>query len=192
MIEECTRACPSVKGFGGVRKPQGPQDRGIDGVQKVPKYTFSILSERVKAVSIVIREMAIADYDEVLALWQASEGIGLSDADSREGIARFLARNPGLSSVVHDGEDLVGAALCGHDGRRGYIHHLAVSKPHRRRGLGRALAEHSLFALRRDGIGKCHIFVFGDNKDAIAFWDKIAWTERVELVMMSQNIGREA
>ena len=119
-------------------------------------------------MSIVIREMTIQDYDEVLSLWQASEGVGLSDADSEEGVACFLDRNPGLSFVARDGEHLVGAILCGHDGRRGYIHHLAVSKPHRCQGLGRALVERCLSALRGDGIGKCHIFVFADNQDTVS------------------------
>ena len=72
-------------------------------------------------MSMVIREMAVRDYDEVAALWQNSQGVGLSDADSREGVARFLERNPGLSFVAREGEHLVGVVLCGHDGRRGYI-----------------------------------------------------------------------
>jgi putative acetyltransferase len=135
---------------------------------------------------MVIREMTIRDYDQVVGLWQNSEGVGLSDADSREGIARFLGRNPGLSFVARHGEHLVGVVLCGHDGRRGYIHHLAVSKSHRRQGLGRALVERCLSALRRDGIDKCHIFVFAANGDAITFWKNVGWTERVELIMMSQ------
>jgi len=137
-------------------------------------------------MSIVIREMTIQDYDEVLALWQTSEGVGLSDADSEESVARYLERNPGLSFVACDGEHLVGAILCGHDGRRGYIHHLAVSESHRRQGLGRALVERCLSALRQAGIDKCHLFVFADNRDTIAFWKGIGWTQRVELVMMSQ------
>jgi ribosomal protein S18 acetylase RimI-like enzyme len=135
---------------------------------------------------MVIREMTIRDYDQVVGLWQNSEGVGLSDADSREGIARFLERNPGLSFVAREGEHLVGVVLCGHDGRRGYIHHLAVSKSYRRQGLGRALVERCLSALRRDGIDKCHLFVFADNGDAITFWKNVGWTERVELIMMSQ------
>ena len=137
-------------------------------------------------MNIVIREMVIQDYDEVLALWQTSEGVGLSDADSEGSIAHYLARNPGLSFVARDGEHLVGAILCGHDGRRGYIHHLAVSQSHRRQGLGQALVERCLSALRRDGIGKCHIFVFAGSQDTSAFWKSIGWTRRVELVMMSQ------
>jgi putative acetyltransferase len=130
--------------------------------------------------------MVVQDYDEVLALWQTSEGVGLSDADSEESIGLYLARNPDISFVARDGEHLVGAVLCGHDGRRGYIHHLAVSESHRRQGLGRALVERCLSALRRAGIGKCHIFVFAANQDTIAFWKGIGWTQRVELVMMSQ------
>ena len=137
-------------------------------------------------MSIAIREMTIQDYGQVLALWRTSEGVGLSDADSEESIARYLGRNPGLSFVARDGEHLVGAVLCGHDGRRGYIHHLAVSESHRRRGLGRALVERCLFALRRAGIDKCHLFVFADNQDTIAFWKSIGWTQRVELIMMSE------
>lgn len=137
-------------------------------------------------MNIVIREMVIQDYDEVLALWQTSEGVGLSDTDLEGSIASYLQRNPGLSFVARDGQHLVGAVLCGHDGRRGYIHHLAVRESHRRRGLGRALVERCLSALRRAGIDKCHIFVFADNQGTIAFWKSIGWTQRVELVMMSQ------
>ena len=137
-------------------------------------------------MSIVMREMTIQDYDEVLALWQTSEGVGLSDADSEESIVRYLARNPGLSFVARDREHLVGTVLCGHDGRRGYIHHLAVSESHRHQGLGRALVGRCLSALRRAGIDKCHIFVFGDNQDTVAFWKSIGWTQRIELIMMSQ------
>ena len=139
-------------------------------------------------MSMVIREMTVRDYDEVAALWQNSQGVGLSDADSREGMARFLERNPGLSFVAREGEHLVGVVLCGHDGRRGYIHHLAVSKSHRCQGLGRALVERCLSALGRDGIGKCHIFVFAENKNTVAFWKNAGWTERVELIMMSQYV----
>jgi len=142
-------------------------------------------------MSIQIREMTIADYEPIYALWQASEGIGLSDADSKEGIKRFLARNPGLSYIALEGEQLVGAALCGHDGRRGYIHHLAVAKSHRQQGIGRSLVGRCMYALMRIGISKCHLFVFGDNKEAIKFWNKVGWTERVELMMMSQQIAGE-
>ena len=142
-------------------------------------------------MSIQIREMSIKDYDLVYALWEVSEGLGLSDADSKEGIRHFLSRNPGLSFVALDGEQIVGAALCGHDGRRGYIHHLSVVKPYRRQGIGKSLVGRCMYALMRIGISKCHLFVFGENQEAIKFWNNVGWTERVELMMMSQFLATE-
>ena len=137
-------------------------------------------------MKLIIKEMSIDQYDQILALWQASNGVGLSEADSRAGIAGFLERNPGFSFVAFDGEELVGVVLCGHDGRRGYIHHLAVSHSHRRQGIGRALVVQCLAALERAGIGKCHIFVFRENKAALAFWQSAGWVDRVDLTMLSQ------
>lgn len=139
-------------------------------------------------MSLNIREMTIEDYEDVYALWDASEGIGLSDADSKEGIKRFLKRNPMLSFVAMDKGEIVGAALCGHDGRRGYIHHLAVIPSHRREGIGRSLVGRCMYALMRIGIGKCHLFVFGENQEAIDFWETLGYSQRVELVMMSQQV----
>ncbi len=133
-----------------------------------------------------IRAMTIHDYDAVLALWQSADGVGLSDADSREAIGRYLARNPGLSFTAWDGDLLVGAVLCGHDGRRGYVHHLAVRPSYRRQGIGKALASRCLDALAAEGIDKCHLFVFAINADAIAFWKRIGWSQRVDLNVMSQ------
>lgn len=141
-------------------------------------------------MSVEIREMSINDYEDVYDLWQASEGIGLSDADSKEGIKRFLTQNSGLSFVALDGEVIVGAALCGQDGRRGYIHHLAVAKSHRRQGIGRSLVGRCMYALMRVGIGKTHLFVFGENQEAIDFWERVGYSQRVELVMMSQQIAK--
>lgn len=137
-------------------------------------------------MSIRIRELGIEDYQEVLALWQESEGVGLSSSDSREQIAKFLARNPGCSLVACEEQVLVGAVLCGHDGRRGYIHHLAVRDSYRRRGVGRRLVNECLRRLKLSGIQKCHLFVFENNVSAIAFWRGIGWTGRDELNMMSR------
>jgi ribosomal protein S18 acetylase RimI-like enzyme len=137
-------------------------------------------------MNFVIQEMTIGDFDEVKALWQRSNGIELSNADTKESIARFLERNPGLSFVAHDGDRLVGAVLCGHDGRRGYIDHLAVSQSHRCQGIGRALVGRCLYNLVQIGIRKWHLFVIQDNQDAIEFWKKLGWAQRVELVTMSK------
>ncbi len=138
-------------------------------------------------MKIKIRKMAIADFNKVLALWKSVEGVGLDRGiDSKGGVKRFLARNPGLSFVALDGTEIVGAALCGTDGRRGYIHHLAVRPSRRRRHLGRQLVAHCLAALKRTGINKCHIFIFKENRSAIAFWKKIGWRGRKDLRIMSR------
>jgi ribosomal protein S18 acetylase RimI-like enzyme len=139
-------------------------------------------------MNITINEMDIKDYDQIYQLWESSENIGLSKADSRYGISKFLERNPGMSYIAWKGEDLVGTVLCGHDGRRGYIHHLMVHPDHRRQGIGQSLVSRCMFALTRIGIQKCHLFVFEDNIGGIKFWENLGWTKRVELTMMSQII----
>jgi len=129
--------------------------------------------------------MASVDYEALRTLWESSEGVGLSDADSPAGFEQFLKRNPGLSFVAVDGDGLVGGVLCGHDGRRGYIHHLVVSLSHRRRGVARGLVTRCLSGLSAEGIQKCHVFVFDENKAARVFWQAASWSSRVELVMFS-------
>lgn len=138
-------------------------------------------------MSTFIREMTISDYQDVLALWKSSEGIVVSDIDSRECIERFLNRNQGLSFVAHDGELLVGAVICGHDGRRGYIDQLVVHRDYRRQGIGRNLVSRCLFHLMRMGIRRWNLFVYEDNQEAMAFWRKLGWAERVEVVTMTRQ-----
>ncbi len=138
---------------------------------------------------ITISAMTMADYDEAMALWRITEGMGLRPADERQHIARYLARNPGLSFVARDGDRLVGTVLCGHDGRRGYLQHLAVEKAYRRQGIGRALVSQVLAALRAIDINKCHLFVIKTNVQAVDFWQRIGWFVRDDLVTMSYWTG---
>jgi ribosomal protein S18 acetylase RimI-like enzyme len=139
-------------------------------------------------MGIQLHEFTLDHYVAAYSLWKASDGIGLSDADSRENIARFLAHNHGMSFVALEDGRLVGAVLCGSDGRRGYLHHLAVAGSHRRRGIGRALADRSLAALAAAGVRKCHIFVMAGNREGQDFWKGIGWQERTSLVIMSRDI----
>jgi N-acetylglutamate synthase len=125
------------------------------------------------------------DYEQVMALWQATEGLTLREVDSREAILAYLARNPGLSFVARDGDVLVGAVLAGTDGRRGYLQHLAVGPPYRGRGVGRALAERVVEALSGAGIAKCHLMVRAENEVAKAFWQHLGWTLRDDIMVMS-------
>ena len=138
--------------------------------------------------SVLIRAMSLADYDHVINLWRQTAGIGLSEADSRENIAFFLARNPGHSQVAVNLSGIVGAVLCGHDGRRGYLHHLAVAAPCRRQGVGRSLTAAALQTLTAAGIAKCHLFVFRDNREGIAYWTGNGWQLREDIFVASYQM----
>ena len=136
--------------------------------------------------------MTLADFDAVRRLWQNTEGVGLNESNRRENIALFLARNPGLSRVAVDGDVIVGAVLCGHDGRRGYLHHLAVAKTQRQLGIGKQLVKACLADLARQGISKCNIFLFADNAAGEAFWQHNGWTKRADLQVMQKSLTRAA
>lgn len=140
------------------------------------------------AAGIDLSPMKVQDYDEVAALWRATEGIGLNDeTDSREGIASYLTRNPAISHVARHQGRIVGAVLCGHDGRRGYLHRLAVARPWRNRGIASALVEVCLAKLASIGIPKCNIFLFADNQLGRAFWNHVAWVERADLKVLQRK-----
>ncbi len=111
----------------------------------------------------------------------------LRDVDAREPLIAYLARNPGLNFVALDASAIVGAVLCGTDGRRGYLQHLAVAPAHRRRGIGRALVERCIRALTARGIDKCHLMVVSDNHDAAAFWTRLGWVDRSDVRLMSRT-----
>jgi len=138
---------------------------------------------------ITIAPFYIERYDEVLALWRRCSGVGLSSADERERIDRYLTRNPGMSFVAAVGSEVVGTILGGHDGRRGYIHHLAVDDAYRRRGIGKRLVEKCLAALEEAGMQKVHLFIFHENEDGIAFWEANGWELRGDIVVMSNQLS---
>ena len=123
------------------------------------------------------REFSINDYDAAVELWRRVEGLEIAEGDDREGIAQFLARNPGLSRVATDGSAVVGVGLGGHDGRRGHIYHLAVDPAYQRRGLGKRLLDESLEDLRRIGVKRVIIMVADDNPSGREFWKRSGYEE---------------
>ncbi len=132
-----------------------------------------------------IQQMSIADYEEVAALWQKTEGVGLhDDVDSKEGIGKYLQRNPALSFIARENDKIIGAVLCGYDGRRGYLNHLAVDSACRGKGIGKALVAHCLAGLKNLGVSRCNIHVFADNQHGHAFWQHLGWSERNDLKVM--------
>lgn len=128
------------------------------------------------------------DIPEVLELWRATPGVGLSAADEPDQLRVFLARNPGTSYVLRRERKVVGAVMGGWDGRRGYIHHLAVRPDCQGRGYGKALLGRVLDEFRRMGVQKVHIFVYVDNAPAIEFYRRLGWTWREDIGVMSLSL----
>lgn len=131
-----------------------------------------------------LRTFRIGDYKEVLRLWKQTEGVGLNESDTRQAIASFLRRNPGLSFVAVQRGKVIGAVLCGHDGRRGYLHHLAVARRYRAQGIGLKLVESCLAKLRAADIHKCNIFVYAGHAAGMSFWKHNGWKLRADLRVM--------
>jgi len=143
-----------------------------------------------------VREMTIEDYEEVRALWLSIKGFAIrSIDDSREGVEKFLSRNPGISVVAIEDGRIVGAILCGHDGRRATLYHVCVKQEYRRRGLGKAMVVRCMEKLNEEGINKVALIAFTKNDVGNAFWKEIGWTERRDLnyydfTLNTENIVR--
>ena len=132
---------------------------------------------------MTIRLMRAEDYDAVYALWRSCTGMGLNDYDdTREGVERFLRRNPFTCFVAEEDGVPAGVILTGHDGRRAHIYHAAVRPDCRGKGIGRALIETALAALKAEGIAKVSFVAFARNAEGNAFWDHMDFTRREDLV----------
>lgn len=139
-----------------------------------------------------IRKFKLDDYDEVYALWRRTSGMGLNNVDdSREGIAKYLKRNPRTCFVADAGDEdgIVGVIMSGHDGRRGFIHHTCVAAEIRHNGLGTRLVEAALDALYREGISKVALVTFERNEGGNAFWEHMGFTARPDLVYRNMALA---
>jgi N-acetylglutamate synthase len=139
-------------------------------------------------LNVKISTFSIESYDKVLTLWKKCDGIKLGDSDSKKNIQFFLNRNPGMSFVAEINREIVGAVLAGHDGRRGFVHHLAVSSNYRKQGIGRMLIDNCLNGLKAVGILKCHIFIFNNNISGQKFWASIGWSCRDDICVTSKFV----
>ncbi len=137
--------------------------------------------------------MSMEDFAQAMDLWTRTPGMGLNAVDdSREGIERFLRRNPGMSFVAMDGARLVGTALCGHDGRRGTLYHVCVHEGYRGRGLGKRLTNSALDALRAEGIRKAGLVCMAANEAGNAFWRAQGWPRRTDLHYYNRSLFEES
>lgn len=139
-------------------------------------------------MSVLIREMNIGDYEETIKLWMSVEGVVLSDADGKEQMAKYLNRNREMSFVAEVDKRIIGAVLGGHDGRRGYLHHLTVSALYRGEKIATRLVEHCLDKLRKEEIKRCHLFVLSNNQQGADFWKNIGFDKQGHLDVFSKNV----
>ena len=159
-----------------------PEKRPVPGNYRID-YVVSDLHEAAALLDegdvITYRSMTIDDYDKVYTLWMSCRNMGFNNLDdSREGIDKYLKRNPSTCFVAEQGKKITGVILSGHDGRRGFIHHMAVSEECRRRGIASSLLEHALSALKAEGINKAALLVFNYNETGNAFWESRGFTAR--------------
>lgn len=137
----------------------------------------------------MIRIMNIDDYEKVYDLWIHTDGMGLNETnDSKEGIQKYLIRNPTTCFVAEENGEMIGAIMSGHDGRRGYIYHTTVKEEYRGRGIGKSLVESAMTALEQEGIHKAALVAFEKNISGNAFWENIGFTVRDDLVYRNKNI----
>lgn len=137
----------------------------------------------------MIKQMSIDDYPQLFALWKATPNMGLRSLDdSREGILLFLNRNPNTNFTAYEDDRLVGAILCGNDGRRGYIYHTVVSPEYRGRGIASALIGAAVQALKEESITRVCLNVMESNEQGKAFWMKRGWEKKDFLGFYSKSI----
>lgn len=143
-------------------------------------------------MTTIIREMKIEDYDQLHALWMRIKGFGIrSIDDSREGIERFLKRNPTTSVIAEQDGKVVGGILCGHDGRRGCFYHVCVDPAYRRHGIGKSMVAFAMAALKDEKINKVSLIAFTVNDIGNAFWNTIGWTRREDLNYYDFTLNEE-
>lgn len=136
-----------------------------------------------------IRAMNISDYEQVYQLWLSCAGMGLNNLDdSKEGIERFLNRNPETCFVAENEQTIIGVIIAGNDGRRGYIYHTAVNPDYRHQGIAAKLVNEAMEALKSLGINKAALVVFSKNTDGNAFWEKCGFTSREDLIYRNKSI----
>ncbi len=140
----------------------------------------------------MIREMKIEDFEGVHDLWMTIKGFGIRSVDdSKEGVERFLQRNPGLSVVAEEEGMIVGCILCGHDGRRGCLYHVCVREGYRMQGIGKSMVVYCMERLKAEKINKVSLIAFTQNDIGNAFWKEIGWTKREDLNYYDFTLNEE-
>lgn len=136
-----------------------------------------------------IRNIYIEDYDAINDFWRKIDGIELAELENKQNFEFFLKRNEGMSFLAVDHEEVIGTCLGSHNGRRGFLNHLAVAQSHRRKGIGKMLVRKCLEILQAEGIRRIYIFLAKENVEARSFWEHIGWSQYDQYLMMTVETG---
>ena len=123
-------------------------------------------------------------YHEIIDLWKRS-GIGVSSSDTRNEIERMLKRNPDLFLIGKENEKVIAVVMGAFDGRRGYLHHLAIDPDYQKKKYGKMMMDELIEKFHKKKVHKIHLFIEKDNKDVVDFYRKLGWEVRDDLIMMS-------
>lgn len=139
----------------------------------------------------LIRNMIPEDYSAIKILWENTPGLKLEKADSKDGITRYLVRNPNLSFVAEIDGQIIGTVLCGEDGRRGYLQHLCVENKHRHNGIAKMLLAKAIEQFSSLQLYEIRIFVLKSNNIGTQFWSKLGWELRKDILVRTYQLGSE-
>lgn len=145
-----------------------------------------------KHPAVVIRPFEFADYEGAHEFWLSIKGLGLNESDTPEAIEIFLTRNPGFSAIALCDQIIIGTVLCGHNGRAGSLHHLAVAPDHRCKGIGRVLVNYAMTRLADAKIARCNIFVYNANDQGNDFWLKNGWNDPTTWRVLQKHVIAES
>jgi ribosomal protein S18 acetylase RimI-like enzyme len=126
------------------------------------------------AGGVSIRGYRASDQEAVVSLWQACQ-LTRPWNDPRRDIQRKLASHTGPFLVAEAEQGVVGTAMVGYDGHRGWINYLAVDPARRGQGIGRALMEHAERDLSALGCPKLNLQVRRGNPAALAFYERLGY-----------------
>jgi ribosomal protein S18 acetylase RimI-like enzyme len=146
----------------------------------------------MKKDEIMVRNMTMDDYAKVHELWMNIHKFGIrSIDDSKDGIQRFLMRNPDTSVVAVSNGELIGSILCGHDGRTASFYHVCVKEEFRNQGVGKTMVMHCMKALEKEKVSKISLVAFKDNEVGNSFWKEEGWQKREDLNLYDFILNKE-
>ena len=135
-------------------------------------------------IKMKIEKFKIEYYDEVVELWRKA-GIEIVSSDTIDEVTRVLNRNPDLFLIGKLHEKVISVVIGAFDGRRGYVHHLAVDPDYQKIGFGKIIMEALIEQFRTKNIQKVHLFIEKSKKSVVKFYSNLGWDVREDLIMMS-------